>query len=122
MLGNIHFEICSEKGLHAKRYIIVSFCVNRVSPTICIEIGRHICGYSWTFFQQYNYFLNLCHFRMTPLRIILQHVNNAPYTTPAKIGLKIGPRACCRNVISSRGLFRLDLNISLQIAGWTIYA
>ena len=59
---------------------------------------------------------NLCHFGMTPLRTILQQVNDTPYTTPAKIGPKIGARAYCRNVISSRGLFRLDLNTPLQIA------
>ena len=67
-----------------------------------------------SFFLQYNSIFNLCHFSMTPLRAIIQHINDAPYTTPAKTGLKIGIRAYCRNVISSRGLFRLDLNTLLQ--------
>ena len=58
---------------------------------------------------------------MTPLRTITQHVNDAPYTTPAKTGLKIGPRAYCRNVISGRGLFRLDLNSGLQIVEGLIH-
>ena len=53
---------------------------------------------------------------MTPLCAITQHINDAPYTTPAKRGLKIGLRAYCRNVISGRGLFRLGLNVPLQIA------
>ena len=53
---------------------------------------------------------------MTPLRTIPQHVNDAPYTTPAKKKSKIGSRAYCRNVISSRPLFRTSLNISLHIA------
>ena len=69
-----------------------------------------------SFFLQYNSIFNLCHFSMTPLRTITQYINDAPYTTPAKIGLKIGLRAHCRNVISGRGLFRLDLNGGLQIA------
>ncbi len=43
---------------------------------------------------------------MTPLRAILQRVNDAPHTTPAKRGLKIGARTYYRNVISDRGLFR----------------
>ena len=59
---------------------------------------------------------------MTPLRTITQHINDAPYTTPAKIGLEIGLRAHCRNVISGRGLFRLDLNTPLQIAEGPIRA
>ena len=53
---------------------------------------------------------------MTPLRTITQHVNDAPHTTPAKRGLIIEARAYCRNVISGRGLFRLDLNGAIQIA------
>ena len=52
---------------------------------------------------------------MTPLRTITQHVNDAPHTTPAKRGSKIGARAYCRNVISGRGLFRLVLNVPTQI-------
>ncbi len=69
-----------------------------------------------SFFQQNNYILNLCHFSMTPLRTITQHINDAPHTTPAEIGLKIEARAYCRNVISDRGLFRLGLNTQLQVA------
>ena len=53
---------------------------------------------------------------MTPLRTITQYINDTPYTTPAKRGLKIEARAYCRDVISGRGLFRLDLNTPLQIA------
>ena len=71
-----------------------------------------------SFFLQYNSIFNLCHFSMTPLRTITQHINDAPYTTPAKRGSKIGARAYCRNVISGRGLFRLDLNGGLQIADY----
>ena len=69
-----------------------------------------------SFFLQYNSIFNLCHFSMTPLRTITQYINDAPYTTPAKRGSKIGSRVNCRNVISSRGLFRLGLNVSLWIA------
>ena len=58
---------------------------------------------------------------MTPLCTITQHINDAPYTTPAKIGLEIGLRAHCRNVISGRGLFRLDLNSGLQIVEGLIH-
>ena len=58
---------------------------------------------------------------MTPLLTITQHVNDAPYTTPAKRGLKIEARAYCRNVISGRGLFRLSLNDCLQVAGDSIW-
>ena len=53
---------------------------------------------------------------MTPLRAIIQHINDVSYTTPAKAGLKIGARAYSRNVISGRGLFRLDLNGGPQIS------
>ena len=74
-----------------------------------------------SFFLQYNSIFNLCHFSMTPLRTITQHINDAPHTTPAEIGLKIEARAYCRNVISGRGLFRLDLNGVLQIAERLIY-
>ena len=59
---------------------------------------------------------------MTPLRTITQHVNDAPHTTPAKRGSKIGARAYCRNVISGRGLFRLNLNTPLEVAEWPVYA
>ena len=59
---------------------------------------------------------------MTPLLTITQHVNDAPHTTPAERGLKIGARAYCRNVISGRGLFRLGLNVPLQIAEGPIRA
>jgi len=52
---------------------------------------------------------NLCHLRMTPLRTILQHVNDTPYTTPAKRGLKIDSRAYCRALIFSRPLLRTIL-------------
>ena len=52
---------------------------------------------------------------MTPLCAITQHINDAPYTTPAKRGLKIDFGAYCRNVISDRGLFRLVLNVPVQI-------
>ncbi len=75
-----------------------------------------------SFFLQYNSIFNLCHFSMTPLRTITQHVNDVPYTTPAKSSLKIEARAYCRNVISGRGLFRLDLNRPIQIAEGPIYA
>ena len=54
---------------------------------------------------------------MTPLCTITQHINDVPYTTLAKSSLKIEARAYCRNVISGRGLFRLDLNNGLQITG-----
>ena len=84
---------------------------------IYMEIRQHICGYSSIlFFLKYNSIFNLCHFSMTPLRTITQHLNDAPYTTPAERDLKIGARAYCRNVISGRGLFRLNLNDTLQIA------
>ena len=53
---------------------------------------------------------------MTPLRTITQYVNDVPYTTPAKRGLKIDSGAYCRNVISGRGLFRLVLNMPIRIA------
>ena len=53
---------------------------------------------------------------MTPYRAAPQHVNGTPYTTPAKTGPIIGPRAYCRHVIFSGPLFRIDLNDSLQIA------
>ena len=66
-------------------------------------------------------FKDLCHFRMTPLRIIPQYVSNAPYTTPAKKGSEIGSRVYCMNVISDRGLFRLDLNIALHTVEKPIY-
>ena len=69
-----------------------------------------------SFFLQYNSIFNLCHFSMTPLRTITQHINDAPYTTPAERGLKIEARAYCRNVISGRGLFRLVLNAPIWIA------
>ena len=59
---------------------------------------------------------------MTPLRTITQYVNDASYTTPAKIGLKIGSGIYCRNVISGRGLFRLVLNVPIGIAEEPIYA
>ena len=59
---------------------------------------------------------------MTPLRAILQRINNIPYTTPAKIGLKIDPGTYCGNVISGRGLFRLVLNVPIRIAEEPIYA
>ena len=59
---------------------------------------------------------------MTPLRTITQYVNDASYTTPAKIGLKIGSGIYCRNVISGRGLFRLVLNVPIRIAEEPIYA
>ncbi len=75
-----------------------------------------------SFFLQYNSIFNLCHFSMTPLCTITQHINDAPYTTPAERGLKIGLRAYCKNVISGRGLFRLDLNTPLQIAEHPICA
>ena len=54
---------------------------------------------------------------MTPLCTITQHINDAPYTKKEKRGLKIESRVYCRNVISGRGLFRLDLNNGLQITG-----
>ncbi len=75
-----------------------------------------------SFFLQYNFVFNLCHFSMTPLCTIKQYVNDAPYTTPAKRGVKIKPVPHCRNVISDRGLFRLDLNTPLQIAKGPIRA
>ena len=59
---------------------------------------------------------------MTPLRTIPQHINNTPYTTPAKRGPKIDSTAYSRNVISGRGLFRLDLNGGPQISEWLISA
>ena len=59
---------------------------------------------------------NLCHLRMTPLRTIPQQVNDVPYTTPAKKGLKIGPRVCCRVLIFSGPLLRISLNDGIQIA------
>ena len=74
------------------------------------------------FFQYYNSIFNLCHFSMTPLCTITQHINDAPYTTSAKRGLKIEARAYCRNVISGRGLFRLDLNRPIRIAEGPICA
>ena len=73
--------------------------------------------YFQTHFKTINYLhFNLCHFGMTPLRAVTQYVNDVPYTTPAEIGPKIGSRAYRGNVISGRGLFRLSLNASLQIA------
>ena len=79
--------------------------------------------YFQTHFKTINYLhFNLCHFSMTPYRTITQHINNRPYTTPAKKGPKIDHTAYCRNVISSRGLFRLDLNTPLQIAEHPICA
>ena len=62
----------------------------------------------------------LCHFSMTPYGTITQQVNDVSHTTPAKRGPKIGHRARRKNVISGRGLFRLDLNISLQIAEYPV--
>ena len=89
---------------------------------IYMEIRQHLCGYSSIlFFLQYNSISNLCHFSMTPLCTITQHINDEPYTTPAERGLKIKARAYCRNVISGRGLFRLSLNIALQIADSSIW-
>ncbi len=82
-----------------------------------MEIRQHICGYSSIlFFLKYNSIFNLCHFSMTPLCTITQHINDAPYTTPAKTGLKIEARVYCGNVISGRGLFRLGLNTPLQMS------
>ena len=52
---------------------------------------------------------------MTPLHIVLQRINNTPYTTPTKRGPEIDSVAYCRNVISGRGLFRLVLNVPTQI-------
>jgi predicted metalloenzyme YecM len=57
---------------------------------------------------------------MTPLRVILQQVNDTPYTTPAKRGLEIGSRVYCRNVISGRPFFGTNLNRPLQIVEWPI--
>lgn len=73
--------------------------------------------YLQTHFKTINYLhFNLCHFGMTPLCAATQYVNDAPYTTPAEIGPRIGSRAYCGNVISGRGLFGISLNASLQIA------
>ena len=58
----------------------------------------------------------LCHLRMTPLCTIPQYVNDAPYTTPAEKGPKIGPRVYCRVLIFSGPLLRTSLNDALQIA------
>ena len=89
---------------------------------IYMEIRQHICDYSSIlFFSKNNYIFNLCHFSMTPLCTITQHINDAPYTTPAERGLKIEARAYCRNVISGRGLFRLGLNAPLQITDGSIW-
>ena len=90
---------------------------------IYMEIRQHICDYSSIlFFSKNNYIFNLCHFSMTPLRTITQYINDAPYTTPAKRGSKIWARAYCRDVISGRGLFRLDLNTPLQMSECLICA
>jgi len=51
---------------------------------------------------------------MTPYDTIPQQVNDAPDTTPAKRGTKIGSRAYCEHVIFSRPLFRTILNHGLQ--------
>ena len=52
---------------------------------------------------------------MTPYGANPQLVYYVLYTTPAKRGLKINSGAYCRNVISDRGLFRLVLNVPVQI-------
>jgi len=68
-------------------------------------------------FKTINYLhFNLCHLRMTPLRAAAQCVNDAPYTTPAKKGPKIGSRAYCGTLIFSGPLLRTSLNAILQIA------
>jgi len=53
---------------------------------------------------------------MTPLCTITQYVIDAPYTTPAEKGPKIGPIAYCGTLIFSGPLLRSILNDSLQIA------
>jgi len=53
---------------------------------------------------------------MTPLRTIAQQVNDAPYTTPAKRGPKIGSRAYCGYLIFGGPLLRTSLNDRTQIA------
>jgi len=53
---------------------------------------------------------------MTPLRTIAQQVNDAPYTTPAKRGPKIGSRAYCGHLIFGGPLLRTSLNDRPQIA------
>jgi hypothetical protein len=53
---------------------------------------------------------------MTPLRAITQDVNDAPYTTPAKKGSKIGSRVYCRLLIFGGPLLRTSLNDGVQIA------
>jgi hypothetical protein len=58
---------------------------------------------------------------MTPFRIASQQVNDAPYTTPAKRGPEIWARVYSGNVISSRGLFRIILNDSIQVSESSIY-
>ncbi|NLI35928.1 MAG: hypothetical protein GX416_05380 [Bacteroidales bacterium] len=70
-------------------------------------------------FHLYNI---LCHLRMTPYGATAQQVNDAPYTTPARKGLKIGLRAYRRNLIFSGPLLRTSLNGSLQVADWPFYA
>ncbi len=64
----------------------------------------------------YKIYLDLCHFRMTPLRTIIQHVNDVSYATPAKRDPKIGFVMHCGHVISSRPLFRIILNGALQVS------
>ncbi len=61
-------------------------------------------------------YFNLCHLRVTPLRTAAQHVNDVPYTTPAKKGPKIGSRAYCGTLIFGGPLLRMSLNTILQIA------
>ena len=122
--GECSLENTFWKWLFTRHCVVAPFFWKVVkSPTICMKIRQHICGYLIdSFFLQYNYILNLCHSRMTPLRTILQHIKDEPYTTPAKRDPKIGTRVYCRNVISDRALFRLDLNVPVQIAEWVIRA
>ncbi len=127
-------KVSEYRRMFTLKYVVKNDCVQSILSLFpSAEMGQHsnyLHGNKTTdmrlfidsFFLQYNSIFNLCHFSMTPLRTITQHANDTPYTTPAKRGVKIKPVTHCRNVISSRGLFRLGLNALLQIADCPICA
>ncbi len=127
-------KVSEYQRMFTLKYVVKNDCIQSILSLLpSAEMGQHsnyLHGNKTTdmwlfidsFFLQYNSIFNLCHFSMTPLRTITQHINDAPYTTPAKRGSKIWARAYCRDVISGRGLFRLDLNTPLQMSECLICA